>query len=363
MTNEQRTLFSGPRLAVALGACLLVSPMVSRGGAASVEVQPHPQKHRVDVLVGGEPFTAYIWPERLAKPVLFPIRTARGTLVTRGFPLEPRPGERVDHPHQVGLWFNYGNVNGVDFWNNSEALSAEEAAKMGTIRHRAITRAEGGTDRGTLEVEADWILPDGSTAVKETTTFVFHGTADSRTIDRITRLIAPPGGEGVLFADNKEGLLGLRVTRALEMPSDEPEVFTDASGKPTTVPVLDNEGVNGLYTSSEGLEGGAVWGTRARWVALSGRVQDEDVILLVLDHPANPGYPTYWHARGYGLFAANPLGEKVFSEGREELNFRLDPGEKMVFRYRLVVGAGPFSAESAEQAWKTFAAEHPESKD
>jgi hypothetical protein len=363
MTNEHRTPSSRPCLALAFGACLLVSLMVSRAGAASVEIQPHPQERRVDVLVGGEPFTAYIWPERLAKPVLFPIRTARGTLVTRGFPLEPRPGERVDHPHQVGLWFNYGNVNGVDFWNNSEALSPDEAAKMGTIRHREIERAEGGTDRGTLEVQADWIMPDGSTAVRETTTFVFSGTTDSRTIDRVTRLAAPAGGAGVLFADNKEGLFGLRVARALEMPADKPEVFTDASGKPTTVPVLDNEGVNGSYTSSEGLEGGAVWGTRGRWVALSGRVEDEDVVLLVLDHPANPGYPTYWHARGYGLFAANPLGEKVFSEGREELDFHLDPGEKTVFRYRLVVLPGPFSAERAEAAWKTFVAEHAESKD
>jgi hypothetical protein len=360
MTNERCTLSSGPRLAAVLGACLLVSPMVSRAGAASVEILPHPEERRVDVLVGGEPFTAYIWPERLAKPVLYPIRTARGTLVTRGFPLDPRPGERVDHPHQVGLWLNYGNVNGVDFWNNSEALSPDERAKMGTIRHRLIRRVEGGTDQGTLEVEADWIMPDGSTALEETTTFVFRGTADSRTIDRITRLVVPPGGERVLFADNKEGLFGLRLARALEAPSDEPEVFTDASGKPTTVPVLDNEGVNGVYHSSAGLEGLAVWGTRATWVALSGNVEGEEVTLLLIDHPANPGHPTYWHARGYGLFAANPLGQKIFSEGREELNLALDPGESTVFRHRLLVLSEPYSLKRAGGAWRAFVTGHPE---
>jgi hypothetical protein len=337
-----------------------MGPSVRAANAQGVEVAPRPEERRVDVRVDGEPFTAYIWPERLAKPVLYPIRTSEGTLVTRGFPLDPRPGERVDHPHQVGLWLNYGDVNGVDFWNNSEALSPEEAAKMGRIRHRAIQTAQGGETEGILEVAADWLMPDGHTVLDESTRFVFGGTAGQRRIDRITTLAAPPGGEGVLFADNKEGLLGLRVARALEAPSDEPEVFTDSSGRPTTVPTLNNEGVNGVYTSSEGLEGGAVWGTRARWVALWGRVDAEDVVLLILDHPANPGYPTYWHARGYGLFAANPLGQKVFSKGREVLNFSLEPGESTVFRYRVLVLSRPFSAVEAEAAWKAFVAEYPE---
>jgi hypothetical protein len=131
-----------------------------------------------------------------------------------------------------------------------------------------------------------------------------------------------------VFGDTKEGMLGLRVARALEQPADRPEVFTDASGKPTPVPVLDNTGVTGLYTSSEGLKGDAVWGTRARWMALSGRLGDEDVVLLLLDHPENPGHPTHWHARGYGLFAANPFGAKAFTNGRAaESPFAIDAGE------------------------------------
>ena len=356
MTNDRHAR-STPLLAAAIAAGLLVSTAVSYGANAAVEVKPRPEERRVDVLVGGRPFTAYIWPERLAKPVLFPIRTAAGTFVTRGFPLEPRPGERVDHPHQVGLWFNYGDVNGIDFWNNSEALPPDQAAKMGTIHHRGISRAEGGIGRGRLEVVADWVMPDGSTVLKEATGLVFRGTENNRSIDRITTLLVPADGTRVLFADNKEGVLGLRVTRALEAPATRPEVFTDARGEPTTLPTLNNEGVNGVYTSSEDRVGSAVWGTRARWVALAGRVADEDVVLLILDHPANPGHPTYWHARGYGLFAANPLGQRAFSEGREELDFALDPGEKAVFRHRLVVLPGPFSAEHAEAVWKAFVAE------
>jgi len=324
---------------------------------ARVDVSSRVAERRVDVTVNGQPFTSYVWPERLAKPVLYPIRTARGALVTRGFPLDPRPGERVDHPHQVGFWLNFGDVNGVDFWGNSEAIAPAERAKMGTIRHREIVAARGGAGRGELEVRMDWILPGAGASLEEQTRFVFRADATSRGIDRLATLTAKGGT--VTFRDTKEGMLGLRVGRALEQPADRPEVFTDASGKPTAVPVLDNAGVTGLYTSSEGLKGDAVWGTRARWMALCGRVDGEDVVLLMLDHPRNPGYPTYWHARGYGLFAANPFGPKAFSNGKEaERPYSLEAGASTTFRHRLLILPGPFSAEKAEAAWKEFAAEY-----
>ena len=99
---------------------------------------------RVDISIDGQPFTSYIWPATLKKPVLYPLRTAKGTIVTRGYPLEPRPGERIDHPHHVGLWFNYGNVNDFDFWNNSYAIKKEDAHKMGKILQRKIVAATSG---------------------------------------------------------------------------------------------------------------------------------------------------------------------------------------------------------------------------
>ena len=331
----------------------LVAIRASSEPPPQVEVHASPAERRVDVTVGGKPFTAYIWPERLAKPVLYPIRSARGTLITRGFPLDPRPGERVDHPHHVGLWFNYGDVNGVDFWNNAETLPKEQQAKMGRIVHKAIASTTSGAGVGELVVDADWVMPDGSVVLREHTRFVFRADGDTRSIERDTQLTA--GDKPVAFPDNKEGVLGLRVARGLEQPADKPEVFTDASGKPTAVPVLDNTGVTGSYTSSEGLTGDKVWGTRGRWCALGGKVEGEDVVLLVLDHPKNPGYPTYWHARGYGLFAANPLGQAALSNGKETLNFTLQPKASTTFRHRFLVLPGPLSKERAEREAKAFA--------
>ena len=319
----------------------------------AVEVKPKESDRRVDILVGGKPFTSYIYPTSLKKPVLFPIRDALGNVITRGFPMEPRPHERADHPHHVGLWLNYGDVNGVDFWNNSE--QAPETAKMGTIVHRKVESAAGGAGRGELVVSADWLLPGGQAVLGERTRFVFRADAGLRSIDRNTTLTAL--GQKVVFHDNKEGMIGLRVTRALEQPATKPEIFVDAAGRPTAVPVLDNEGVSGLYRSSEGKTGDEVWGTRGRWVTLSGTIDGKPVTVAMLDHPKNPGHPTYWHARGYGLFAANPLGVKVFTEGKSEMNFTLEPGQSTTFTYRVLILSENASVERMEKEYRRFVEE------
>ncbi len=336
------------------GALLLTLPLLVGSAAAQSQVQvvPNEAARRVDVTVDGQPFTSYIWPTSLKKPVLFPIRTAKGTLVTRGFPLEPRKGERVDHPHHVGLWFNHGDVNGLDFWNNSDAIPADRVNKMGTIVHQKVVDAKGGAGQGELTVETEWHKPDGSTLLQERTSFVFRADGTSRTIDRITTLTAL--AERVVFKDNKEGVIGMRVTRALEQPATQAEKFTDASGKATTVAVLDNTGVTGQYTSSEGLKGDAVWGTRGRWTMLTGTVESEPVTLVMLDHPSNPGFPTYWHARGYGLFAANPMGEKVFTEGEKELDVTIEPGKSIEFRHRILILSGQATADAIERQYRAF---------
>jgi hypothetical protein len=132
-------------------------------------------------------------------------------------------------------------------------------------------------------------------------------------------------------------------------------VFTDASGQATPVAVLNNEGVSGLYHSSEGKVGDDVWGTRARWVNLTGTIADKQVSLVVLDHPRNVGYPTYWHARGYGLFAANPLGQKEFSKGKEVLDYKLPAGKSVTFRYKVLVHSGShLTDDEVNQAFSRF---------
>lgn len=84
---------------------------------------------KVEVYLDNKLFTAFIYPENMEKQVLYPIVSASGKNITRGYPLNPRPFERTDHPHHVGLWFNFGDVNGLDFWNNSFAIIPADKIK------------------------------------------------------------------------------------------------------------------------------------------------------------------------------------------------------------------------------------------
>jgi hypothetical protein len=339
----------------ALAFVLMIASSLHATPDHGVMVVSNEASNRVDVLVDGQPFTSYIWPDTLKKPVLFPLRTASGTIVTRGYPLEPRPAERTDHPHHAGLWFNYESVNGVDFWNNSTALPAEQQAKMGTIVHRRIVKTSGGADQGELEVEMDWMMPDGRPILRETADFIFRAGPGLRVVDRISTLTALD--KPAMFKDTKDGLLGLRVRRELEQPSTEASTYIDASGRPTTVKAMDTSGVTGLYRSSEGRTGDKVWGTRGRWTMLTGKVKQEDITIVIFDHPKNAGFPTYWHARGYGLFAANPLGQAAFSNGKEKLNFTIEPKQSATFRYRLCIVSGDATSEQVEAQYRRFVEE------
>ncbi len=293
---------------------------------------------KVDVMINGKYFTSYLFTGDIDKPVLYPLLTASNVLLTRGFPIKSRPNERTDHPHHIGMWFNYGDVNGLDFWNNSYAIKDSVKHKYGSIRHRRVVKAEGGSKSGTLSVEADWVDHSSKVLVKEQTSFIFSGDMNNRIIDRITTLTAQQ--EKVNFTDNKEGMLGIRVTREIEIPADKPDIFTDAQGNPTKVAVLNNEGVTGNFLTSEGKTGNDAWGTRGKWCMMYGRKSNEDVSITIFDHPFNPGYPTYWHARGYGLFAANNLGQEALSGGKEKLNFSLAEGKSVTFRYRIMIANG-----------------------
>ncbi len=86
-------------------------------------------------------------------------------------------------------------------------------------------------------------------------------------------------------------------------------------------------------------------------------IEGEPVSLVILDHPKNVGYPTYWHARGYGLFAANPLGQKELSAGKDILNFKLPAGQSVTFRYKVLIHSGNnLSDDQVKTEFNRFAA-------
>ena len=338
------------------GLLMMVSCRTSPN--SPVDLQVVESEQRVKVTAGGKAFTAYIYDPELEKPVLFPLVTADGVTVTRGFPLAPEAGERADHPHHVGCWLNFGDVNGYDFWNNSPARSQESKVHLGRIVHREFLKVRRGRGRAVLEVRARWMAPDTGEAeqlLEETTSFTFRASEKTRIIDRVTTLTAISGR--VTFTDNKEGMMALRVGRAFEHPDTGAVLLTDSSGQLMEQQVVDTAGVTGRYRNSEGVEGTDVWGKRARWVELTGISQGQRRSIVLMDHPSNTGYLSHWHARGYGLFSVNNLGRKVFDNNREEIVVELEQGSSLTFRYRLVLSDEDLSDPEIEALWTGFTEE------
>jgi hypothetical protein len=306
--------------------------------AEEVKLMKAVNENRVDVFIGPGLFTRFLYPDSLEKPVLFPIYDAGNAIVTRGFPLNPRPGESTDHPHHVGLWFTYENVNGLDFWNNSYAIPAEKKSFYGWIKTDSILEISSGR-KGVLRYHANWVNQQNQVLLEEKTRYEFSGSAQERIIDRITVLKADTD---IFFADAKDGLLGLRLTHELQIPMLNDQQFTDNKGNITVI--RKDSVANGNYLTSEGKQGDSAWSTRADWCKVYGKIGNDSVSITIFDHPSNPDYPTFWHARGYGLFAANPLGEKIFTNGKSSFNLKLKKGSTVSFKYRILIQNGKITS-------------------
>jgi hypothetical protein len=331
---------------------------VSTGAANGVVLTTDNAAHTVAVTIDGKPFTTFMWQTNQRKPVLYPLIAPDGTTVTRGYPFNMQPGERVDHPHHAGLWFNYGNANNFDFWNNSDAIKPADRPKYGTITMDKIVSSKSGANSGELVTESTWIAGDptaGNTKpiMTQTTRYVFSKTTiagqPARAIDLVVTLKALTP---VTFNDDKEGLLGIRVAHFLESATEKGGVFMDANGVATTVKAADTTGATGVYHTSEGKTGDAVWSTRGKWCWLTGTTgQGKAESIAILDHTGNPGYPAYWHARGYGLFAVNPLGAHIFDPKAAPMNYSIEQGKSTTFRYRVLILSGtPTEDEMNQQA-------------
>ncbi len=352
--------------AFCLGAFVTAAAAVANAPATKgVAVTTNESAHRVDITIDGQPFTSYLWQTNGRKPFLYPLIAPDGTTLNRGNP--PLPGERTDHPHHTGLWFNYSNVNNIDYWNNSDAIKPEARARYGSIDHDRIVSATSGATSGELVTESTWypssdVPTIGSNktppVLHQTTRYVFSKTTiggkPARAIEMTVTLKAL---SPVVFHDDKDGMLGIRVAHFLESATAKPEVLRDANGVATPV-AAPTAGATGIYRTSEGKTGDDAWGTRATWCELSGTTAEgKHETIAVIDNPANPNFPTYWHARDYGLFAVNPLGAHGFDPKAAPLNFSLDTGKSATFRYRILFLSSEPTPDELNQQAKAFASE------
>jgi hypothetical protein len=288
---------------------------------------------QVDVRIGGRPFTTYAFDPSVAKPYVFPLRSAQGTLVTRGFPMTPDiAGEDHDEPHQRAMYFAHGDINGFDFWGEAAfpKWSDHTAATFGRTVFRTLDDIQGGAEGGSLQATFDLVTPIGTIA-EEVQSYRFSGDAQSRTIDCEFAIRATHGP--VVMGDTKEGTFAIRVVKALDSPPGHMVNATGSSGEK------------------------AIWGKRSTWVDYSGRVAGEDVGLAIFDHPQNLRAPTTWHARAYGLLAANPFGLKQFTgDRRQDGKYVVPAGSSLILRYRVFIHHGNPSQAGVAEAYRRFAA-------
>jgi hypothetical protein len=290
---------------------------------AAAQVHFVPDKIAIDI--DGKPFTEFHYGTDVGKPFLAPLRAASGTIVTRRYPMEKIAGESTDHLHHRGLWFTYDDVNGIKFWENDPSYTNPN---IGHVVARGAQWADQGKD-GTLTLDFDWKGPQGKVLLAEHRIMTFYSNPTLRIIDFDITLTAP---EKVVFGDTKEGAFAIRLADAL----------TEKKG--------------GRMTNAEGKSGMAeVWGHRSKWVDYSGTIDGEKLGVAIFDSPANPRYPTYWHARDYGLFALNPFGQKAFDKNAPESHWTLDAGRQLRFLWRVVIHPGDTAGANIAELYDEFA--------
>lgn len=279
------------------------------------------------------PFTRLHYGPDVRVPYLWPVLGPGGTELTRAYPVAPaREGEAEDHPHHTSLWLAHGDVNGHDFWHSRGRTPRIDVADAPEVE------LEDGVT--TVRMEAVWSAGDEGALLKESRRMVLSEEEGARRIDLDVTLEALTD---VTFGDTKEGTFALRLNPALR---------------------LRGEVARGHANDSEGRKDGDLWGERSRWLTYHGPVDGEEVGVAVFDHPANLRHPTWWHARDYGLVAANPFGAHDFDGEPEGAgDFELGEGETLRMRYRVLLYAGAPDLEALEAEWRAYGAASDETEE
>jgi len=299
----------------ALALCSTIS-------AASASVDVKEQDGKVHVEIDGKLFTEYVF-TGAPHVYFYPLIGPGGARMTRDWPMQNTPGEEHDHPHHRSLWYAHGAVNGVDFWAESASFGTGKSHTTGQIQHDKFLEVKGGEQSGVIRDQLKWVAPDGTVPLTSVQTFRVYQRPDSeRLFDFEVALTA--GSQDVIMGDTKEGSMAMRLAESmrLEQPKKQPG--------------------QGHIVDDQGDRDGTVWGKHASWVDYSGPVNGKVLGVAFFDHPQNPRHPTRWHARDYGLFAANPFCEHEMDKTKAagEGDFKIPAGQTATFRYRILIHEG-----------------------
>ncbi len=319
-------------------ALLLATAALSFTAPADLPVKLTPLDDRVRVEIAGQLFTEYIF-KGASRPYCYPVNAVDGTSLVRDFPMRVTPGEDHDHKHHRALMFAHSDANKIDFWN--EGTSGTKFPKGETV-HAGVVETTSGTT-GLLRLKNRWTAHDGKLIATDDTTIKFRGSTAARTIDYEVTIRALPDAPLVL-GDNKDGTMAIRVAQWMNAPRNVKGVETGT----------------GTIVTAAGARNGAAWGTRAPWCDYHATKDGQIYGIAIFDHPQNLRHPTWWMAREYGLFAANPFGQKDFEPAAKHPPGKGDhpipAGGSLTLRYRFYFHTGDEKSANLAARYADYAA-------
>ncbi|MDR3460442.1 MAG: PmoA family protein [Verrucomicrobiae bacterium] len=325
-------------------------PLQAADMATAVKLIPLADRVRVEI--GGQLFTEYIYGDGASRPYCYPILATDGTPMTRNFPMKKVAGEDTDHPWHRSLWFEHSMVNGVDFWNEGKGDAGKSPSDKGrTVQAQFTTDPD-----GSIHTHDNWIAPGGKIICTDERTLRFRATTDARMIDYEVTLHAP-ANEPLLLGDNKDGTMALRLAQWMTMPHKHQGGGAGITGEGSNV--LSRASSAGHIVNATGLRDGETWGKRADWCDYYSQLNGKTYGVAIFDHPENLRHPTYWMARDYGLFGANPFGKHDYEKLPDQPHagdYTIPAGGTLTLRYRFYFHNGDEKAARIAEQYAAYAA-------
>jgi hypothetical protein len=320
-------------------ACALLACASLRAADSATNVKLTKLADRVRVEIGGKLFTEYVFADGASRPYCYPVLAPDGMGLTRDFPMKETKGEETDHPWHRSIWFAHSMVNGVDFWNEGKGDVGRSPAEKGrTVNDGDIELKNGRV--GVLKSRNKLVAPDGRLIATDERTLRFHAGPDGRFIDYEITMHALPD-QPLVFGDNKDGTMATRLAQWMTMPHK-------------------NVGGTGHIVTATGHRDADAWGKRADWCEYHAEKDGKTYGVAIFDHPQNLRHPTWWMARDYGLFGANPFGwhdyEKEFAKDPHKGDYTVPAGGTLTLKYRMYFHFGDETAAKLAERYAEYAA-------